>query len=234
MCDEWMPTISLPISEEHYRLLPRNAAYAYSYRDGHGWLTPRPKHFHALLELRSRSSKAGFGVRQIHREDFCLLPALFSLAFQGVQPFSSLDDVVRLTAARQALEHTRVGGDGPWIEEASYVSGDATGLTGAILITLLPLADPCSWDAYRWDAEPPADFIRRRHGRPHLTWIFVAPIHAGSGVGTALLSEAANALVTMGFTQLLSTFMIGNDRSLLWHWRNGFRLLAHPASRGGP
>ncbi len=34
----------------------------------------------------------------------------------------------------------------------------------------------------------------------------------------------------MGLAHLLTTFMSGNESSMLWHWRSGFRLLAHPHS----
>ena len=101
---------------------------------------------------------------------------------------------------------------------------------GAILITLLPHGDPCDWDSYSWAEAPPADCIERRLGRPHLTWIFVSPTDRGFGTGTALLAASVHALLALGFTQLLSTFMAGNDQSILWHWRNGFQLLAHPGS----
>jgi hypothetical protein len=35
----------------------------------------------------------------------------------------------------------------------------------------------------------------------------------------------------MGFVQLATTFLVGNDASMLWHWRNGFQLLQYPNSR---
>ena len=57
------------------------------------------------------------------------------------------------------------------------------------------------------------------------------PLYAGNGTGTALLASAVNSLHRMGFKQLLTTFMLGNTSSMLWHWRNGFRLLPYPASR---
>ena len=98
-------------------------------------------------------------------------------------------------------------------------------------ITLLPEGDPCDWDSYYWHRPPPADCLERCLGRPHLTWIFVLPLHAGQGVGTALLAAAVRELLALGYTELASTFMIGNDSSMLWHWRNGFRLLAYPGSR---
>ena len=34
----------------------------------------------------------------------------------------------------------------------------------------------------------------------------------------------------LGFTELLSTFLEGNTRSMVWHWRMGFTLLQHPES----
>jgi GNAT superfamily N-acetyltransferase len=102
------------------------------------------------------------------------------------------------------------------------------------LITLLPAGDPTDVDNYYWRQPPPADCIANRQGRPHLTWIFVSPLEAGCGVGTALLDAAGNSLLDMGFTQLLTTFIYGNDSSMLWHWRNGFRLIKNrwqPTSR---
>jgi hypothetical protein len=50
-------------------------------------------------------------------------------------------------------------------------------------------------------------------------------------VGTGLLHAAAAALARLGFTHLTTTFLLGNDSSMLWHWRNGFQLVGHPASR---
>jgi hypothetical protein len=45
-----------------------------------------------------------------------------------------------------------------------------------------------------------------------------------------LLQSTTQALLSLGFTQLASTFLAGNDSSMLWHWRNGFQLLSHPGS----
>ena len=50
-------------------------------------------------------------------------------------------------------------------------------------------------------------------------------------MGTALLHAAAGALRALGYAEMVSTFLLGNDSSMLWHWRAGFRLLTHPASR---
>ena len=101
---------------------------------------------------------------------------------------------------------------------------------GAILVTLLPETDPCTWDSFHWKEPPPPDALARHLGRPHLTWIFVSPFYAGQGIGTLLLSAVVKALLDLGYAQLASTFLIGNDSSMLWHWRNGFRLQAYPGS----
>ena len=53
---------------------------------------------------------------------------------------------------------------------------------------------------------------------------------AEQGVGSALLAGAINALLALGYRELASTFLIGNNPSALWHWRNGFQLVGRPYS----
>ena len=132
------------------------------------------------------------------------------------------------------MQRTRSAGDGPWIEPASFVAVDrpAGQIVGVILLTLLPGGDPCSWDSFYWgEAPPPPDLLARRAGQPHLTWIFVSPMEAGTGIGSLLLARCVRALRELGYADLWSTFVVGNDSSLLWHWRSGFRLLPYPSSR---
>jgi len=230
MCDQWMPLIELPMTVEQFQRLPRNAAYRYEYFGKQAYLSPRPKHYHGLLDLRPLEGARSVSLSPICGEDIPSLERLFCAAFGDTQPYGSLDEATRREAARQALAKTRAGGDGPWIERASFVAKDKEQPIGAIWITLLPDSDPTDWDSYYWKEPPSADCLERRLGRPHLTWVFVSPMEAGRGVGTALLAAAVHELLAMGFTQMASTFMTGNDSSLLWHWRNGFRLVAHPGS----
>jgi GNAT superfamily N-acetyltransferase len=235
MCDEWMRGLQLPLTAEQFRQLPHNGAFRYDYIDGTGYVSPRPKHYHAMLDLTPIAAEPveGVGLRGVRTNDWPALGALFAEAFRQAQPFAGLDDATRRQAADGCLTRSRTGGDGPWIEQASFVAVDDRDGTplGAILVTLLPDGDPCEWGSYQWHGDPPPDCIRGRLGRPHLTWVFVHPGCAGDGLGTFLLSAAVRELLALGFRELLSTFMIGNDRSTLWHWRNGFRLLAYPGSR---
>jgi GNAT superfamily N-acetyltransferase len=235
MCDEWMSALQLPLTPEQFRQLPRNASYRYVWFDGMAWINPRPRYYHTLLDLREPMPEAKADpvpLRPVAPEDWEALEHLFAAAFEHQPPFNGLDDETRLRAAGRSLRQTRVGGDGPWIEAASFLAPASDGRpVGAVLVTLLPDRDATDWHSYHWQEPPPPDCIARRLGRPHLTWIFVHPAAAGRGIGSALLRQAAAALRGLGYTELASTFLAGNDSSMLWHWRQGFRLLAHPASR---
>ena len=230
MCDEWMPVIDLPIDHQQFSQLPRNSAFKYEYYSGKCRLTPRPKHYHALHDLTLPATDMSPAISPIQSEDMESLAAIFSGSFAHIQPFGSLDDDARQLAARQVLMRTWSGGDGPWLRQASFTARDEGRILGSIWITLLPDGDPTDWDSFYWREPPPADCVERRLGRPHLTWIFVAPLRAGQGLGTALLAASLRALGELGYSQLASTFMLGNDSSMLWHWRTGFRLLAYPGS----
>ena len=238
MCDEWMPRLELPITWEQFLQLPRNAAYKYEYFDKRAWLNPRPRYYHALLDLEPLAQRPLEGacrkasLRAVRPTDWDELAPLFAAAFDRQQPFCGLDGDKRVEAVRKSLHFTRSGGDGPWIESASFVAiEDRSGHeAGAIFVTLLPDSDPSGWHSYHWQEPPPSDALARRLGRPHLTWIFVSPFLAGHGIGTLLLNAAVRELLALGYKQLASTFLSGNDSSMLWHWRNGFRLLTYPGS----
>jgi hypothetical protein len=233
LADEWMPWLELRLSPLEFQQLPRNAAYRYQYQAGAAWLNPRPRYFHAMLDLRAVDLRGAADVtlRGMHADDLGPLEGVFSDAFRAHQPFAGLTEAGRLLAARNSLQQVRSGGDGPWIERASFVAlGEDGSLLGGVLVTLLPLRDPTDVDCYSWDSPPPPEAAEQRLGRPHLTWIFVRSGEAGRGVGTALLGAVCRELADKGYQELLSTFMLGNDSSMLWHWRSGFRLLRHPGS----
>jgi GNAT superfamily N-acetyltransferase len=237
MCDDWMPTLHLPLTPEQLHQLPRNPAYRYEILDGQVILSPRTRFYHARLDLEAFAQRGEpplpeeLTIRTMHTKRFADLPELFAAAFDRLQPFGSLNADGQLRAAQACLDRTRTGGDGPWIETASFTADDPEGTPlGAILITLLPEGDPADGRTYAWREPPPPDCIARRLGQPHLTWIFVAPLAAGEGTGTALLAESVKALRHLGFSHLLTTFLLGNESSMLWHWRNGFELLPYPGS----
>jgi hypothetical protein len=213
-----------------------HAAYKYEYYDDQAVLSPRPKSFHAMLNLTDRpqaplgsSANGKTSLRRLVSSDWDDLPSLFADAFWRVPPFAVMNEEKRYEAAQQCLERTRTGGDGPLVEESSFIASHEHfgSPCAAILITLMPDRDLATdWRAFEWVQPPGADVVERRLGRPHLTWIFVHPWLAYHGVGSQLLVSAANALTSLGYRELASTFLLGNDSTLLWHWRNGFRVLA--------
>jgi GNAT superfamily N-acetyltransferase len=240
MCDEWMPFVKVPMALEHFHQLPRHAAYKYEYVNGEAWLTPRPRYYHAILDLHPLAdtplpqADPRAVLRPVRLADWEeTLPVVFAAAFCNQQPFSAVPKEQARAAAARALTQTRDGHDGPWIEPASFVAvgNQEEHAIGAILVTLLPDADLSEWGAYHWPEPPPPDWLERKLGRPHVTWVFVSPFFTGEGVGTALLNAAAQQLLALGYTELASTILAGNDSSLLWHWRQGFRLLAYPGSQ---
>ena len=222
MMHEWFSAIELPINWQQFRQLPRNPAYKYEYFDGRAWLSPRPKSCHATVDLRAfarpiaeMATDDPLVIRPLQAADWPRLPKLFSAAFHRVQPFASLTDDDRLAAAEDCLARTQAAGEGPLVGEACLVAARAADdmLAGANLITL-----------------PPAEDIEQAPGLPHLTWIFVGPMCARQGIGMALLDMAVQALLRLGYTELASTFLVGNESSMLWHWRAGFKLLEQPWS----
>lgn len=224
------PQLELPLTIEQFHTLPRNAAYKYEYVGGRAVLSPRPKTFTAVLDLTAAPPPDdGFDIRPLPAADAPALADLFLHANAHTQPYQSLPHDKARAAAADALTQTLTGGDGPLIEPACFRAfGDRhPDPVGAILVTLVPdqvLTDPF---AGLWKLPAPADAVAKRLGVPHLTWVFVSWWEARRGYGTALLGHAVQSLLNLGFTQLASTFALDNGPSLLWHWRNGFRLLPH-------
>jgi hypothetical protein len=240
MVDRWFSGIELPLTFEQFLRLPTNPAYKYEYFGGAAHLSPRPKECHVLLELRARGDDQdapvdpleSVRIRPLAASDWDPLGEVFAGAFHRVQPFASLGDAQRLEAGRQCLQFTREGGDGPLIERACFaaVETEDDRPCGAILVTLLPDRDLSETFDLRWKEPPPADWAERRIGRPHLTWIFVGHWSREHGIGSALLAAATEALLGLGYRALASTFLVGNEASALWHWRNGFQLSGRPYS----
>ncbi len=222
MLDGWFRPLELPIPFAEFVRLPRHPAYKYEYFDGRAVLTPRPHYQRALLDLAvlsrpapTRSLPAEADIRPLHAEDWAGLPELLAAAFHHVPPFAALSEDLRLRAAAECLERTRAGDDGPVVEPACFLAehaGRADQVDGVVLITLMAAGGSSPEGV----------------GRPHLTWIAVHPWRLGRGLGTALLTSAATALRGLGYVELASTFLVGNERSALWHWRQGFRLLPDP------
>lgn len=235
MIDKWFRTIQLKLSLDEFHQLPRNPAYKYEYFDGQAWLTPRPKGYHAVLDVATFDfSDIGLeqhlaSIRPISEMHWESLPAVFAAAFAQMCPFFSLSDAERLVAARDCLEFTRQGGNGVILPSASLVAVDEhdDNIQGALIVTLvpdLPTGDPRFGCVARKLPMESTKFV------PHLTWIFINPWCARQGIGSALLVEVVAALRRLGYSRLGTTLLLGNESSTMWHWRMGFALASYPFS----
>jgi len=235
MSDEWMPSLTLNLTREEFDMLPRHPAFKYELLEGRTYISPWPRYAHAQLRLRSFRVDPGdvgnAALRLVQPSDLAELALTFRNAFGHLQPFGSLSDEVALQAAVKSLQHTFDGNDGPLAEPASFVAMHGDKIVGAIFITILPGGEVCDWGSMHWHDRAPPDLWDIGAGQPHLTWIFVERFEQGDGVGTQLLQRAVRALKKRGYKTLWTTFMIGNDSSLRWHWRNGFDLLPNGLSK---
>lgn len=219
MIRDWFRSLELPIPFAEFVRLPRHPAYKYEFFGGRAVLTPRPRYRHAIVDLAALTAAnstsialATVDIRPLRAGDWAHLPELLAAAFRDVPPFAALSEDARVSAARECLDFTRAGDDGCVVVPACFVAQDtrrAMRPDGAVLITSIP----------------PLDGGAQESRQPHLTWIMVAPWRRGQGLGSTLLRCAATALRALGYRELASTFLVGNERSALWHWRHGFRLL---------
>lgn len=233
--ERWFPRLSIPMTWEQFRQLPQHPAYQYEYRHGVATLSPRLRRYHGLLALADRRVTSGevpadCAIEPFEDAAWSDLPELFAGAFAGTAPFSLLAPEQRLAAAQDCIVRTMTGEFGRFVQPASFVALENGEPAAAILITLLQAGDLEQFDDPRWREPPPDNALVVGWGRPHVTWVFTAPQAGRRGLAGALLDRTAAALLTLGYTELASTFLLGNEPSLLWHWRNGFRLLSYVGS----
>lgn len=244
MLNDFFTELHFPLSWNEYQLIPRHPAYRYEYRSGQVTISGKPRYRHARLDLAENAPLPGreppagdvtcffsrFELSTIADRDWKEFPKRFAEAFSHTPPLSTLPDDQRLSAAEQLLERTRTGQDGPLLPTASRIlcERDSGELIGVILVTLVPDRDPKDFTQSEWKSPPPPDAIESRWGQPHLTWIFLPPMHQRRELGTVLLRAAATGIRKAGYSHLLSTFLVGDHVSMLWHWKNRFELIPGP------
>jgi GNAT superfamily N-acetyltransferase len=235
----WSRHLEIDIPIEIFERLPRDVDYRFEYYAEAAQISPRPRTSDAYLPLPDPASRADdpappdLEIRPLADEDWQELPEIFAAAFALIAPFATLDEGSRLQAARDCLEYTREGGDGPLVPMACQVAIDPSdgGILGGALVTLPQAHQLLDFDERRKVLSPPPPESTATTGWPHLTWIFVSPLLRGEGIGTALLAEVGRALWGLGYRELASSFQHGNSSSLRWHWRNGFQLLPYFGSK---
>ena len=227
MLDDWIKPLKLRMSIDEFHRLPRRAGCKFEYFNDHAWITPRLRRRHAVLELRPMrsvlpSDSRDIEFRLLDQLDWDRLALLFAGAFSDHPVLENLTDSSRREAAADCLNTTRSGGDGALVQEASFVATASDGkLIGAILVTRVERREIEHPMLLKGSAEEGVSV----ETVPHLTWVFVSPWQSRRGVATSLLAGTCHALLASNQTHLYSTFVEGNESSMLWHWRNGFDLL---------
>jgi hypothetical protein len=219
--------VTFPLERKLFHRMPRHPSFKHEYWDGALHWTPRPHTCEVLLDLdpwqpppvdeRLSAGEPLTRVRRLAESDWPLLPKVFCLAFASWPPLSQWEGPAPLRASRCLMEWTRRGRDGPLIPEGCVVAYEteedgAESLVGAALITERP--------ARRWRDEPAPE----EAPLPHLTWIFVSMWEQRRRVATRLLGAIVAELRALGHGTLASTVLTAQESSMLWHWRQGFRL----------
>jgi hypothetical protein len=232
MLNDWFPETTIEIDWQTFQRLPRHPACRYEYRHGHLHISGNPRYYHAALNLNRviprPNPENDPRFRLLEREDWPHLAEVFADAFSNCEPLVHLKSEARLAAAASLLEKTSHAGFGPLVEAASFGFFPDGKLAAAVLITLIPAESLSDFTSPGWLAPAPADAVQEGWGQPHLTWIFVSTARKRRGIANRLLIEAAQALGSLGYSSLASTFLLGDHASMLWHWRVGFELLSHP------
>ena len=214
MLEQCFPPFELGMSWEEFQKLPRHSCYRYSYQNGIAKVTPNLRSYHCRLDLTKLENKAPADeIVPLQEEHWPLLPALLvaGLSHLGMVPpqESSIAEHLQQIQDEESL-----------ISETCFAihQEDSQNLAGAILITRCPVGDLETFD------------LNKLVPQPHLTWIVIHPSCQRHGLGRQLLTASTHALQALEFQELLSTFLLGNDRATLWHWKMGFELLSHPMS----
>jgi GNAT superfamily N-acetyltransferase len=235
--DRWFRPVRVAMSFDSFERLPWHPAYKFEYWEGQLRISPRWQSHSVFLELtppETRLSVNDLGlvtIRPLISSDWEALSEPLSEAFEDIPPLGMLGSRRRFWAARDWLQSTREGSEGPPIESACVVAvdrEDSTALVGALLVTLMT-----GWARSMYSGQrlrvlpPPAEDLVAGGEQPQISWVFVRPRASDRGVGTAMLASATRSLWELGYRELASAIHRGNDASIGWHWRNGFRLLPH-------
>ena len=143
--DRWSRPMELSIDFEVFDRLPRNVDYRYEYYDDRAHIGPRPRSSDAVLFLSPREAGPEpvdeldpdrATVRTLADSDWEVFPRIFAASLRLVAPFATLDEAERRQAARDCLDWTRSGGDGPLVGAACMVALAGQGhVVGASLVT---------------------------------------------------------------------------------------------------
>lgn len=220
--DDYATPLKMPMTIDGFSRFPALAGYKAEFKGGNVEITYRPRLSMARLRIARREVRnlegVTIGALDVKRMQEPLAK-LFMSAMAHVPPLDTMPPTTRRHAADAEMKHILGGGEGELFTPACFGALDAKSgrPVGAAIVTRLSLT------ADEWPEEqlPPV--------LVNLTWLFVAPERQRGAIGTALLGHVVNALVDQNHEWLVSHLPQDNVPTVMFHWRNGFELVARNA-----
>jgi ribosomal protein S18 acetylase RimI-like enzyme len=147
------------------------------------------------IALEARELASAPGHRPVERSDAPALGELMLAAYRGTVD----DEGETIEDAVAEVEQVLDGSYGPFASDASFVVGGDDGLVGASLVAV--------WESH-----------------PLLLYLVVRPESKRRGVGTSLLIETGNALLTAGYPELDLFVTEANEPAVALYRKLGFRV----------
>jgi ribosomal protein S18 acetylase RimI-like enzyme len=220
--DDYATPLKMPMTIDGFSRFPALAGYKAELKGGHVEFTYSPRLSMARLRVVRREARGFDGVtispldvKRVQEP----LAKLFMSAMAHVPPLDTMPPTTRRHAADAEMKHIVSGGEGELFSGACFGALDAkTGKPiGAAIVTRLSLTN----DEWPEEHMPPV--------LCNLTWLFVAPERQRAAISTALLDHVVNALAQAGHEWLVSHIPQDNVPVVMFHWRNGFELVARMA-----
>ncbi len=187
-----------PLPVEVFDAIPRRVGWWYSHNGQTAFIAPAPVFATAAKDLRPVPWATALSIVPLQPEDERRLLALF-LECLRLADYSSAPFGDPDEEARQHLRRYFGDPSRPPLE-CSGVALDGARPVGAALLS-------------------------QGNVGPILAYLFVDPHYRRSGLATALVGRAIELLLTEGAVQLFSRYWVGNEASIAWHQRQGFREL---------
>jgi len=183
-----------------FERMPRRLGWQQEYYDGKAHIEPYRVFVPLVLDLRPRKVSRRAGMRSLLPADAPELDSAFLDAFAGAPEYATYPARRFRNTGSDYLERFFGNDEGAW-SPASLVAAVGRRIVAAA-------------------------FIKQRPSGPLLDCLLVRAEHQRHGWGTALVARAVTDLCQRGERELHSYALLGNQPSLAWHLRFGFRELA--------
>jgi RimJ/RimL family protein N-acetyltransferase len=194
----------IPMTMEEFKLMPWKPGWKYEYWDGQTHISPRRHVVVTTVEVKTRFVNSLFRLRPVKRNDASQLITAYLEAFQDTIEYCDWEPEKIADSANTTIRDFFAGKRGNPLPVSCLAVGIQSNVVGNELIGA-------------------ALFVKKDDERPLLDILFVLPKWQRKGLATTLVSAALNELYNNGVKTLKSLYMLGNEASLAWHRKFGFK-----------